>query len=362
MDKVIMCGLDLHERKMTCQIGAGKSKPMVAEFGNTPRGRQKMFRLLKAKARVHETDRIVLAYEASGLGFGLYDECVKEAIECYVLAPTKIRKGQDEKKRKDDKRDAKMILETLRGHVLAGNDLPTVWIPDHETRDDREITRGRLDAGEKVGRLKTQIRMLLKRTGSEKPKEAGEAWSICYRQWLETLQLRPGARFALSRLLNELAFAEEQLEAWDREMSKLAKTDRYCSAMKALDDDVDGVGIVTGMVFLTELGDLTRFANRKQVGGFVGLTPGSNETGENDDRKGHITHDGPARLRKVLCQASWVRVRVNDKEGKGFERICKGSDKRRKIAIVAVMRRLAIIMWHVALDAQRSSLSCQNAA
>jgi len=61
------------------------------------------------------------------------------------------------------------------------------------------------------------------------------------------------------------------------------------------------------MVFLTEMGDLRRFRNRKKVGAYLGLVPTSNESGENTDHKGHITHQGPARLRKVLCQAAWVR-------------------------------------------------------
>ena len=50
------------------------------------------------------------------------------------------------------------------------------------------------------------------------------------------------------------------------------------------------------MVYLTEMGDLSRFANRQQVGAFLGLVPSSFETGKDDDRKGHITHQGPSRV------------------------------------------------------------------
>ena len=55
------------------------------------------------------------------------------------------------------------IFELLKGHVLAGNALPDIWIPDHQTRDDREIVRSRLDAGKKLAAVKTQVQTLLKR-------------------------------------------------------------------------------------------------------------------------------------------------------------------------------------------------------
>jgi hypothetical protein len=45
----------------------------------------------------------------------------------------------------------------LRAHVLAGNALPDIWIPDRQARDDRELVRSRLDAGKKLTAMKTQV-------------------------------------------------------------------------------------------------------------------------------------------------------------------------------------------------------------
>ncbi|MEW6360416.1 MAG: transposase [Planctomycetota bacterium] len=50
----------------------------------------------------------------------------------------------------------------------------------------------------------------------------------------------------------------------------------------------------------TEMGDLSRFENRRQVGSYLGLVPSSAESGEDSDRKGHITHQGSRRGRGVL--------------------------------------------------------------
>jgi transposase len=77
---------------------------------------------LKELAQEHEEAKIIVAYEASTLGFGIYDECVAAGIECHILAPTKMPKSPRDRKRKHDKHDAQRIFEFLKGHVLAGND------------------------------------------------------------------------------------------------------------------------------------------------------------------------------------------------------------------------------------------------
>jgi transposase len=83
--------------------------------------------------------------------------------------------------------DADDLVERIRGHVLAGNRLPVVWIPDAQRRDDRELTRLRNDLTEKATQIKAQIQMLLKRFGQEKPAETGTSWTQPFRHWLGAL-------------------------------------------------------------------------------------------------------------------------------------------------------------------------------
>jgi hypothetical protein len=78
-----------------------------------------------------------------------------------VLAPTKLRRSAPDRKQETDERDAGRLLEVRGGPVLAGDRLPAVWIADPQTRDDRELVRGRLDVGEKLSGVKA----LLKRKG-----------------------------------------------------------------------------------------------------------------------------------------------------------------------------------------------------
>ena len=357
MKRIVMCGADVHDNSMTTRIAVNKEEPETRVFRYTTNGRRNLLKYLSMAAGKHGADRIVVAYEASSLGFGFCDECTDAGFECYVLAPTKMPKSEEDRKRKTDKWDAQKILEQLRAHILGGNELAKVWIPDLETRDDREVVRMRLAVSDKLTSAKTQVRTLLKRNDMEKPKDVGKAWTVSDRHWLQRLtepesELADGACVGLASLLRQIAFLEEEIEQLDNAVEALADTERYKVAAEALVEQLKGVGLLTAMVFLTELGDLRRFKSRKKVGAFIGLVPSSNETGEHNDRKGHITRQGPARVRKVLCQAAWSRIGSDKDESKVHARIVEKNPKKKKIATVACMRRLSVRMWHIGMRAQ----------
>jgi transposase len=238
--------------------------------------------------------------------------------------------------------------------MLAGNDLPIVWTPPQALRNDRELVRARLETAEAGTSLKLQILALLKRHGLALPKNHN--WTQKFQRWLaEQVTLLPGVVApVLGGLLARLEVTKQQILQLDRALRKLSQTERYrapCEALRKL----RGVGLLTALTFLTEMGDLNRFPNRRTVAAYLGLTPSAAESGTADDRKGHITRQGPARLRKVLCQAAWAAVRKDAAVRASWVRICGGRPGRAKKAIVAIMRQLGIRMWHVALDAGVSS-------
>ena len=336
----------MHDKNMLLARAQGRGKAFNRSYRNTPSGRRAMIRSLK-----EETDgaNIIFAYEASCQGFGLYDELTEAGIECYVLAPTKIARSLNQRRSKTDQKDALRLLELLRGHVLAGNELPSVWVPPVQIRDDREVVRARLDAAGKVIGVKNQIKTLLKRNGLKRPSGTGKGWTKGYRRWLKGLLcggsvLREGGQVGLGSLVRQLDFLEEEIARLDVEVRRLSVRDRYSRPFEALCRE-KGVGLLTAMVFLTEMGDLSRFSNRRQVGSYLGLAPSSRESGEACDRKGHITHHGNSRVRAVLCQAVWSRVRTDCREKEVYERIVRRNPKNRKIAVVAIMRRLAVRLW-----------------
>jgi transposase len=356
MDQPIMVACDLHDNTMLLLNAQGREKPVKRSVKNTREGRAKLIADLQAQSRAAGNARVIFAYEASGQGFGFYDELTAAGIECHVLAPTKIVRSAKQKKQKTDEKDAELILEILRAHILAGNKLPAVWIPDPQTRDDREIVRARLDAADKATALKAQIKGLLKRNQLARPDGLGKGWTRRYWAWLRHLCKEPtgglGLRETLASLMRQLEFMQKEIDRLELTMGKLSETPRYAAAVGEL-TKLQGVGLVTAMVFLAEVGDLQRFKNRRQIAAYLGLAPCAFESGNTSDRKGHITRQGPSRVRRVLCQAIWAQVRTDKDEKTAYHRILSKNPKKKKIAVVAMMRRLAVRMWHKGEEAQR---------
>jgi transposase len=345
----IFVGIDMGDKNSVARLAVDRDKSERFGFVNNRRGRARLFEEAKRRAEQAGGAEILMAYEASACGFVLADEAQAEKIQCRVLAPTKMEKSVEQKKQKNDDRDADDVVEKLRAHVLAGNRLPTVWIPDRQTRDDRELIRTRLELAEKQTQLKSQIQMLLKRHGLEKPSGLGAGWTVRYRGWLEALtdteSLGSGARQALGSLLRQLTFIEEESERIQEPIQQLSREPRHKPFVDELTQE-HGVGLLTAMVYRTEIGQAGRFHRGRQVGKFVGLTPTSHESGQQSDRKGHISRQGPPRLRKMLCQASWVHICHDTRARQLYEQLVSRNPKKKKIAIVAVMRRLAVRLWH----------------
>jgi transposase len=364
-----MLGCDLHEDSLILKMAKGLETPETRLWKNTVRDRQRMIADLRRRSKAAGNARVVFAYEASAAGFGLYDQLTEAGLECYVLAPSKIPHSTRQNKEKTDEKDALQLLELVRAFVLAGNALPKAWIPDAQTRDDRELVRLRLDISGKIGLLKNQVKSLLKRNQVRRPAGLGKSWTKSFRAWLLTTLIQPlnpresplndGARQALASLVRQLDFLEQEQERLDRAVSALVDTPRYLEAVREI-TRLPGVGVLTALVFLTEMGDLRRFANRRQVAAYLGLAPSCFESGRTNDCKGHITRQGSPRVRRALCQASWASVRLDPLEKATYARIVEKNPKKKKIAVVAAMRRLAIRMWHRGQQAmdKRATLSC----
>src|SRR5215469_4902670 len=165
----IFVGCDSHDKTLVNKIALNREPAERKSFAATRAGRRKMIEYLKKRREAAGNAKVVVVYEASGNGFILCEELKQAALECHVLAPTKIERSVKQKRNKNDERDADRLLEILRGHYLAGNRMPSVWVPDAQTRDDREAPRTGQDLSQKATGIRTQVQMLLKRNGIEKP-------------------------------------------------------------------------------------------------------------------------------------------------------------------------------------------------
>lgn len=95
--------------------------------------------------------------------------------------------------------------------------------------------------------------------------------------------------------------------------------------------------------------DPHRFASRKEIGSYFGLVPKQFESGHMS-RKGRITKQGNPLIRNLLVEVSWLALRYNPWVRRTFRNIHRGSKLRRRVAIVAVARRLVVRAWTMLRD------------
>lgn len=270
---VIMVAIDMHVKRLVCELGYGKCEPRRRTYGNDVIGHRRLLDDIAILKQEQKAEDALVAYEASGLGYVLYDRIREAGYRCAVMAPTELLRSASGYKKKTDKKDCSYIYETMRGHLLAGNRLHGIWVPEKQLRQDREVVRARFDVGQKLARVKVQIHTLLKKFGVQKPEDLNN-WTKAFRVWLEETgeSMGPGFRIGLETLLRQLDFLEGEQAHLRRMILALSQTERYRDQSEELQKIV-GVGLITTMTFLTEMGDMMRFSNRRQVGSFMGLLP-----------------------------------------------------------------------------------------
>jgi len=361
MKKVTYVAMDVHPNKIVVMWASVGEKPSTMTVRDDTKG------LAQLRSEIGRGE-VWATYEASSCGFTLYDTLTSWGWKAAVLAPTKIPRSVRGRKRKTDLEDVRPQWEMLVAHGELGMSLPKVWVPPIKTREDRELVRHRLWLGEEMGRIKAKIRSMLKMHAVECPLESDKLWTKKKGMpWLratckEDSGLSRSLRAPLRSLVEMLEQFEEHIDTLDAEIKALSETANYKVQVEAATGE-KGVGRLTAMTYVTELGDVTRFNNRKQVGSYLGLTPTSYESGAANDRKGHISRMGPARVRKVLNQAAWAYMRTHKHRQAWYQRVARRRGKKK--AVVALMRELGIVIWHRMRDAifkQRSSPPLQGQA
>ncbi len=283
---------------------------------------------------------VVVLYEAGFSGFWLYDRVVSWGGFCIVVPPSRIP-VESGNRIKTDRRDSAKLAE-----LASGGRAPAVWVPRISQRYDREVIRERRRLVRQSRQVQCQIKALLHCYGLNVSGRPGR-WSRVFvdRLW----QLRFGNRYmqdSFGRLLERYHFIRQQIEAQDRLIRDMARQERYRDRVTWL-TSLPGVGVLTAMELLTELGDIDRFATAEQVAAYVGLTPSEYSSGETV-RRGHISRCGKAAIRARLVEASWIAIRFDRQLSEVYHRIRSRQGGKR--AIVAVARRLLLRIRRVWLD------------
>jgi transposase len=189
--------------------------------------------------------------------------------------------------------------------------------------------------------VKNRIRAILKSQGYNKPANKGSLWKRLNRQWMKSLCVQIIYLWCVqtANLLDELELLEKQLDNITEYLN------RYLSNKPGgrLLMSIKGVGPRTAEAVLAYTDEVERFGNYKEYCSYFGLTPKLDESG-NCRRIGHISKHGPSVVRWVLCESSWKVIGYNKGIRQFYERVMAGQASRKKIAIVAVCRKLLSIM------------------
>lgn len=105
-----------------------------------------------------------------------------------------------------------------------------------------------------------------------------------------------------------------------------------------------GIGGINAMILLSAIGASSRLPTAKQLVGYSGLGVSIHASGQTQ-HTGGITKQGRREIRTTLVEAAWVAVAHHPHWKAVFERLCTRMNKRK--AIVAVARKLLIVIWHV---------------
>jgi len=289
-------------------------------------------RHLQALVGEYAHGQVELIYEACGFGYEIAWWAEERGIAVTVVPPSTVEKAPGAGV-KTDRRDAgDLALRAERG-MLKG-----IHVPSREQHEYRQLSRTYAQALKDRKRQQVRIRLLLQEHGRVAPAQM-RAWGP-YTDWLASQVLPAPVASCVSELLELREAAARSVTRLSAMMKDVARQPHYSPLIKALCVQ-QGIGWMTAIRFVLEIGDIHRFATADALPNYIGLTPSEYSSGDTIHR-GRVRRCGPGSLRAWLVECSW---RVVNRGGdpalcQCFERIAVRSGRKR--AIVAVARKLAL--------------------
>lgn len=331
MDKYI--GFDIDSKKtVACVVQKGK-KEVYATMSSDVRLMRNFLKAQKA-----DGSRVHLTFEVSGQAGFLYDSLTDCADTITVSNPSKMTWIYRTAIKND------RIGARKQAVLLSIGEIPRVHMPSVEVRQWRGVILHRRNLVNKVTEAKNRIRAVLKSQGFSRPFQKGGWWKRSNRLWMCELCGQRIVSMELWRM--NLGNLIEQLDLLEGQVKRVSKyLDEYLGRQAGgrLLMSVPGVGPRTAEAVLAYTDDVDRFGNTRGYCSYFGLTPRLDESGTSR-RLGHISKTGPSVVRWLLCESGWKVIRKSGAMRGFYERVKCGQENRKKIAIIAVCRRLLAIM------------------
>jgi transposase len=154
-------------------------------------------------------------------------------------------------------------------------------------------------------------------------------------------------RAQIERECERLALVKRQIAALERQRREQQADEQRRNPVVALLMRLRSIGLTGAWMLTYELFGWREFANGRQVGGCVGLTPTPYASGKLNREQG-ISKTGNKRVRSLMVELAWLWLRLQpDSElTRWFHaRFAPGGKRMRRIGIVALARRLVVALW-----------------
>jgi transposase len=247
--------------------------------------------------------------------------------------------GQRQRRIKTDRRDVAALAEANRLGVYRATHRVSA-----AQRARRQVLRTREHLVRRRAQLIGIVRAQLRPEGVRVPSGSAETFAARY----AAAEVAGATRAALAPLVEVLERLGPQIVAAERATRALATGDPIARRLMT----APGIGPVIALTYQATLDDPHRFPSPNAVAAYLGLVPRERSSGERQ-RKGAITKAGPTRMRVLLIQGAWSIWRSRASGRALHDWVHRLADRRgRGVAIVALARRLARILWAMWRDGQ----------
>ncbi len=350
---MLYLGIDQHARQITVSLRGEDGDVLQARQVSTqPEKVHAFFRQL-TRQRLRADESFVAVLEVCG-----FNDWLIRMLRDYRCHKVILIQPDERKRCKTDRRDAAALSELLwvnRDRLLQGKPvrgLRQVDIAGGTDQENRRLTTLRKEAGQARTRLVNQVRHMLRRHNLQWQMPTKRLPTKAALAWLKQLALPEIDRLEMDHLLADLERAQQRL----RELERVIARRCGVSEEAVLLSSMPGVSYFTAVSLACRVGRVGRFPRARSLANYWGLTPGCRNSGETSQRLGSITKAGSGMARWLLAQVTHKVLRKDARLREWFRRV-----KRRRgstIARVAVMRKLATIIWHM-LSKRKTYAECR---
>ena len=287
-DRITYVGLDVHKESIVVAVAEGGLRGEVREYGRIANTAAALDRLLRKLGG--DGVKLRFCYEAGPCGYGIQRRCRRAGTNASWSLPSLIPKRAGDRV-KTDRRDAASLAKLHRA-----GELTAVWVPDARHEAMRDLVRARLDAVHSLRRARQQLCGFFVAPGCHYGRPA---WTKLHRRWLAGLKFEQAVHHLV--LEDYIAAVEAAAARRDRLTAQIAAMlpDWTLAPVVAALQTMRGMALVNAATVIAELGDLSRFANPRQLMAYLGLVPSEHSSGASV-RRGGITKAGNSAARRLL--------------------------------------------------------------